>query len=584
MKTERKNRFWKGISPWAILAVFVLMPLFVFVSIKDINRQKENATRLLVEKGAALIRSFEAGARTGMMGMQWGGRQVQRLLTETARQADILYLIVTDSQGRILAHNEQQHIGRRYGTDLDLGRLSDSKSIHWRVVTGAGGSHIFEVYRQFLPIRGHMRMRHGRMMSNDWCNPHMDSGAQGKVKRPAQIIFVGLDMQAVESARREETRHTVIMMLILLLVGSSGIVLLFLAQAYRTTRTSLARVQAFSDNLVENMPIGLVATDAEGKIASFNQTAEAVLALSALGSTGRKIEEVLPPPFQDIVHQLKTGNEIVDVEIVCPVPGRGSVPLEVIATRQEEHGGPFMGYVILFRDLSQIQKLKKEIARSQRLASIGRMAAGVAHEIRNPLSSIKGFATYFGERYKDVPEDRRTADIMVQEVERLNRVISQLLEFARPASLEKKLSSIRDVIQHSLKMVERQAREKGITIEKNILVEEDAVLLDPDRIGQALLNLCLNSIEAMVDGGSLLVTVTSNDDSKGIFIEIADTGAGIKEEDLSHIFDPYFTTKQSGTGLGLAIVHRIIESHGGTVRVDSKRGKGTKVFIFLPDE
>ena len=584
MKREHNSRYWTGIVPWAILAVFVLVPLFVFVSIKDINRQKENTTRLLVEKGAALIRSFEAGARTGMMGMQWGGRQVQRLLSETAKQSDIIYLIVTNSEGRILAHNDQHYIGRKYGTELDLASISGSGNIHWRVVKGAGGSRIFEVYRQFLPIRGHMGMRHGRRVPNDWCNPHMGITGQGNLKRPAQVIFVGLDMQAVESVRREEARHTVIMMLILLLVGSSGIVLLFLAQAYRTTRVSLAKVKAFSDNLVENMPIGLVATDTKGTIAYFNQTAEAVLSLSARESMGRKIEEVLPPPFHDIVHQLETGNDIMDMEIVCPVPGRGSVPLEVIATRQVGDEGPYMGYVILFRDLTQIKKLKKEIARSQRLASIGRMAAGVAHEIRNPLSSIKGFATYFGERYKDVPEDRKTADIMVQEVERLNRVITQLLEFARPASIQKKPSSVRDVIQHSLKMVERQTREKGITIEKNISPEKDETFMDPDRIGQALLNLYLNAIEAMEEGGILSVTVRSYNDPQGIIIEIADNGAGIKKEDLSHIFDPYFTTKQSGTGLGLAIVHSIVESHGGTVRVESRPGEGTKVVIILPDE
>jgi two-component system sensor histidine kinase HydH len=173
---------------------------------------------------------------------------------------------------------------------------------------------------------------------------------------------------------------------------------------------------------------------------------------------------------------------------------------------------------------------------------------------------------------------------MVQEVERLNRVISQLLEFARPESIEKKPSSLRNIVQHSLKMVERQALEKGIKIENKFSIDKDEIMLDPDRIGQALLNLYLNSIEAMEEGGRLSVNISSSDDSENIIIEIADTGAGISEEDLSHIFDPYFTTKQSGTGLGLAIVHRIFESHGGSVRVESSPGKGTKVSAVIPKE
>ncbi|MFC1884778.1 ATP-binding protein [Thermodesulfobacteriota bacterium] len=584
MKIKSKNRYWSGILPWALLGVFVLSPLLVFMSIKDINRQKENTTRLLVEKGAALIRSFEAGARTGMMGMQWGGRQVQRLLTETSKQPDIAFLIVTNGEGDILAHSKLQYIGKKYGTELDLALISSSEKIQWRIVKDPEGVNIFEVFRRFSPVRGHGWMRHRRMMSNDWCSPHLNAGANKGLKGPRQIIFVGLNMQTIEAARKEQTRHTVIMMLILLLVGSAGIVFLFLAQAYRSTRTSLARVKAFSDNLVENMPIGLVATDGEGRVASFNQTAETVLQLSAGEVIGKKTEDVLPPPLYETLNSLKTGNDIIDVEMDCPLPGKGSVSLEVTATLLEEEKGEIIGYIILFRDLTQIQKLKKEIARSHRLASIGRLAAGVAHEIRNPLSSIKGFATYFGERYKDIPEDRKTADIMVQEVERLNRVISQLLEFARPESIQKKPSSIRNVVQHSLKMVERQAHEKGIKIENKFSIDKDEILLDPDRMGQALLNLYLNAIEAMEEGGRLSVNVSSGEDPGNVVIEIADTGSGINEKDLSHIFDPYFTTKQSGTGLGLAIVHRIIESHGGSVRIESTPGKGTQVYVVIPQE
>ena len=569
------------IPPWIIIgAVLILLPIFIFMTLENIHRQKENTTRLLVEKGAALIRSFEAGARTGMMGMRWGGVQVQRLLTETAQQPDIVYLLVTDEKGTILAHNDVTKIGKTYGKELALKGISLSQEVGWRHISNRRGPRIFEVFHQFSPTRGNIPGRRGRMMSNDWCRAHIyprkRSGDSG------QVIFVGLDMEPVETARKEDARHTVVMGLILLLIGFAGFVSLLLAQAYRTTRTSLSRVRAFSDSLVENMPIGLLAIDSDGRIASFNETAESILRLSPHDTLGKTPKAVLPQPFWKLVDQLKSGRHLIEKEIECPVTNGESIPLEVIATFLKEERGAFLGHVILFRDLSEVKQLKDEIARSERLASIGRLAAGVAHEIRNPLSSIKGFATYFKERYREIPEDRNTAEIMIQEVERLNRVIGQLLEFARPINIEKKPTFLSALIQHSLKMIEADAHRKGIKISASISRDIKETLIDADKIKQVFLNLYLNAFEAMENGGTLFVKL-GKDDRAGVFrIIISDTGAGIKDEDLTRVFDPYFTTKSSGTGLGLAIVHKIIESHGGEMRVKSRPGKGTAVTILLP--
>ena len=258
------------------------------------------------------------------------------------------------------------------------------------------------------------------------------------------------------------------------------------------------------------------------------------------------------------------------------------IPLDVSATRLQERSGVFMGHLILFRDLSEIRTLKNEIQRSERLASIGRLAAGIAHEIRNPLSSIKGFATYFKERYREVPEDQKTADVLIQEVERLNRVIGQLLEFARPLNLRKQSARLGTLIQHSLKVIKGEAEKKGVTINLDDSSEAVKVSVDSDRFQQVLLNLYLNAIESMEEGGSLGVELHRDEDSENIVVNISDTGSGIREEDLPHVFDPYFTTKSSGTGLGLAIVHNIVEAHGGQMRVQSCQGEGTTITISLP--
>jgi two-component system sensor histidine kinase HydH len=568
IRTNRKDRkFWAGISPWIIIgALVILVPIFIAMTLANINKQKEYTTQLLVEKGAALIRSFEAGARTGL-GMQWSSFQLQKLLIETAQQPDIDHLIVTDTDGTILADSDPSMIGETYGKDLDLKHIAGSKQVEWRQVPNPGGADTFEIFRRFSPT--------GDSFQGFQAEEKTAEGSKGF------IIFVGMDMGPVNTAREQDTRHTIWMAVVFLLIGCSGVISLFLAQGYRSAKTSLSRVKAFSDSLVENMPLGLVAINGKGDIILFNQTAESILGCMSRDVMEKKADEVLPRPCVALLSSLKAEKKLLEKEIDCPVKNGDMAPLEVIATILEEEDGAFLGYVILFRDITEIQHLKKEITRSQRLASLGNLAAGIAHEIRNPLSSIKGFATYFKERYRDNPEDEKTAEIMIQEVERLNRVISQLLEFARPMDISKQPTSIHTVIRHTLKMIEGQARSKGITLRTELSPDVRDVLIDPDKMTQVFLNLYLNAIEAMERGGELSVSLSPQGE-RMIRIDICDTGRGLDLEELAHIFDPYFTTKSTGTGLGLAIVHKIVEAHEGVIRADSVKGKGTTLSVFLP--
>ncbi|MBW2608140.1 MAG: PAS domain S-box protein [Deltaproteobacteria bacterium] len=577
----KKKRFLAGIPPWIFIgAVVVLFPIFAFMITENLNRQKENTVRLLLEKGTALIRSFEAGTRTGMMGRMRSGFKLQRLLTETAQLPDIVHLLVVNTNGVILAHNDLSQIGEKYGNDLDLEKISGTPSEQWRFKSYPDGKNIFEVFRRFSPTGGPMGKRHGRMMFNPNAKHHMHM--QQDVLFDPQIIFVGLDMETIEAAQKADARHTVVMGIILLLIGFAGIIFLFLTHSYRTTKASLSRVKAFSDNLVENVPIGLIAVDDNQKIVSFNNVAEAVLGISIEKAIQKKAKEILPIELLNQIDNPDIKKGIVEEEIDCLVQDGRSIPLQVSATLLHDEDQTFLGHVLLFKDLSEVQALRREIARNQRLASIGRLAAGVAHEIRNPLSSIKGFATYFKERYRENKDDQQTADIMIQEVERLNRVVGQLLEFARPINISRKPTSIAAIIEDSLRLVEREASIKNIKIETRFSSPVNEIFIDPDRINQVLLNLYLNAIEAMENGGRLSVVLLLDEENKWIKISVKDTGVGIKKEELAHVFDPYFTTKPSGTGLGLAIVHNIIDAHDGKMKVESSPKKGTTVTLFLP--
>ncbi len=579
--TARIQKFWIGFPPWLFIgAAAILLPIIIFMAMENINRQKENSIRLLVEKGAALIRAFEAGTRTGMMGMHANSFRLQHLLTETAQQPDIIHLIVTDPLGIVLAHNRQDKIGSTYGDGLNFGEILRSGQLYWRQSMTPDGRKAFEIFRRFSPsVKNRGRGRHMTMSPN--CMPPA-AGSKKPFPAHERVIFVGLEMGGIEAARIADSRHTVVMAIILLLVGLAGIALLFLTQSYRTTRSSLARIKAFSDNLVDNLPMGIVALDDQKKIASVNSAAESVLELTG-SILGQKAGDVLPEALMAQIMRPDITHGPVEAEIECRVSDQHVVPLEIGASLLKDENRNFFGYVLLLKDLSEVRGLRKEIAKNQRLAAVGRLAAGVAHEIRNPLSSIKGFATYFKERYHDVPEDQEIAGIMIQEVERLNRVIGQLLAFSRPITIAKKTISIRSFVEDSLKLVRRQADEHHIDLDFTCEPEIGRGALDPDKISQVLLNLYLNALDAMTEGGALAVTATRQAAENALVLCVIDSGHGIAADDLPHVFDPYFTTKASGTGLGLAIIHNILEAHPGRIYIQSQPGQGTRVTMVLPD-
>lgn len=566
------------VPPWGLIgAVLILLPLLAFVTYEDINRQNAASRRQLLAKGAALIRSFEAGTRAGMMMRQWGNRHLQRLLMETARQPDIIYLMVTDIRGKILAHSNPDLIDQVHGSDLDLKRVfAASTEIYRMLAAESGDAQIFEVYRKFTPARGPRGMmgRHHMMMRP------FEEGTPENL-----IIFVGLDMTEVEKALAADTRHSLFMALILLLVGFAGITLWFMTHTYRATRASLKRIESFSDNLIYNLPVGLVSIGPDGRIVTVNPEAAKILRLEDKHLPGRPVEKILPHEIIAIIHNLGPTDPAVEIELECCLDSEAAILIGLNASAWHDREGIFRGTILLIRDLSEIKALRKEIARSQRLASLGSLAAGVAHEIRNPLSSIKGFATYFKERNGANPKEHETASIMINEVERLNRVVGQLLELARPIELVRRPINMDTLLKNSLALIESRAAEKSININTRLNDPHLTVWVDSDRLNQVLLNLYINAIDAMDHGsGRLTISARKANRETGVLIAVTDNGAGIEQRDLPHVFDPYFTGKSAGTGLGLAIVHNILEAHAGTVSVESTPGEGTTFTLFFPQK
>lgn len=582
VKSDQK-RFHKGISMWILAgAVIVLSPIFAYITLESINRQKENNIKLLVEKGAALIRSFEAGTRAGIFG--YGEtRQLQKLLYETAKQPDIKYLLVADINGRIIAHSDYSHTGDTLnlilqGKPLDLSKIAGSSDLYWQIVDPEEGSPFFLLFRRFSPSGGAppIGLKISRFSAKITRRGIID------IVNPERIVVAAFDMGSVNRLEEVHVRNAVISGLVLFLAGITGVIFLFILQGYRTTRASLSNIRVFSSTLIENLPVGLMALDPEYNIVMTNHIAKTILALNHEAYHDSETSHEVPDSIFARIREIGEEERLIEENIECRLKNGKVIPLDVSISKLSDHENKPSGYICLFKDLSEVKALKKEVERSRRLASVGKLAAGVAHEIRNPLSSIKGFATYFKERYKKEPEDQQISDIMIQEVDRLNLVVGQLLEFARPVTLSLRDVELMPFFSNSIKLIEVRAESKKIQINKDLPAAGEQFRFDPDKISQVLLNLYINAIDAMDSGGTLDIRIVKND-VNGLEILIRDDGCGISEEDLNHVFDPYFTTKSSGTGLGLAISHNIIERHQGDISIDSRRDKGTTVILRLPE-
>lgn len=587
MAYNSKKRLKSGMhtSPWIILGLTCILLIVVLVlAIQNTHRERRYMSELLTAKGAALIRAVEAGARTGMTGMMWGGQQIQRLLEETANLPDVLYMAVIDERGQNVAHSNPLEINAPFDQGRKLIHLGPEDQENWELVTKTNGQRIFEVHRHFRPLRPDPKRPFGRMQgimkgrgirsnaADDWFSPD---------RNQRLIIVIGLDVTPFEEAIQSDIRTTILLSVIMLVLGFGGFMSLFWMQSYRTAKKSLQDTSAFADEVVSHLPIGLVATDRSGHITFFNEAAEQITGLKKTVVLKEKPEKFLPEDLCGLQPKLDQGQTIFEQEMECIFSGGKKTPVSISATRIINESGDFVGQILILRDLSEIRQLQYEIHKQEKLAAMGGLAAGVAHEVRNPLSSIKALATFFAGKFDDDRESREAAEVMVQEVDRLNRVITELLEFAKPSELNRQSEDIGLLVVRSIQLIKQDATNKDIHI--NLHLEKDIcpVWIDPDRIAQCLLNLYINAIQAMPKGGTLTVQC-SHFKSKHIIITVKDNGPGIPQEQLNSIYDPYFTTKNRGTGLGLAIVNKIIEAHQGQIDVESTTGQGTAFNISIP--
>jgi len=362
-----------------------------------------------------------------------------------------------------------------------------------------------------------------------------------------------------------------------------------------TLYTQLQDGKIYNDILLDSLVSGVVATDSEQRVTVFNDEAERITGLHADAIIGKPKED-LPRALRRILdHTLTTGEGVRNRDARLLLADGEAVPIQVGSSVFYGHEGAVSGALLVFNDLSVVKRLETQVRRTAHLASVGTLSAGMAHEIKNPLQTLKTFSQLLDEQYED-PEFRQTfSDLVGKEVNRIDRIVNQLLKFGRPAKAQLVEISLQEVIEQSLQLVQVPMRKKNIDLRVDWHVSSSVTAGDPRLLEQAFVNFFLNAFDAMEDGGELriilrlvrqaLPSAMDREDilpDRHLSVSIQDSGVGISEEDLPQVFDPFFTTKSTGTGLGLSVVHSIIQEHGGMIDVESEKGVGTTFHVLYP--
>lgn len=349
-----------------------------------------------------------------------------------------------------------------------------------------------------------------------------------------------------------------------------------------TQRRDLRDLQAFKDLVFESVGSGLIAIDRAHVVTAFNHAAEEMSGLSAAHAIGRPWRALFGEAVDlGAVERAVEARErdSRQYEMAMQRPDGGTTPVRVTLSALRAGDGTRAGLIAMCEDLSAIREMETRIRQADRLATLGRMAANIAHEIRNPLAALTGAIEVLVADAAPPEMRGRLAGIVLKESGRLNGIIKQFLEYARPAALDRARVNVADALDEVLVLLDHRAGPGALKVVREFppsLMWD----VDPQQFRQAIWNLCLNGFEAMPGGGELRVGAAITDGA--LVVRVTDGGEGVQPEDAAHIFEPFYSTKPSGTGLGLAMVQRIAQDHGGRVDVQSEPGAGSTFSITVP--
>ncbi|MBI5051047.1 MAG: PAS domain S-box protein [Nitrospirae bacterium] len=331
-------------------------------------------------------------------------------------------------------------------------------------------------------------------------------------------------------------------------------------------------IESYNENILQSVPSGVVSIDNSMKVRSMNPAAERILGVSAEDAIDKDSAEIFKEP---LIALIKKSEIVLRGEYPYVTSDGRHIWLGVTSSQLKDSSGGVIGRILVFTDLTEVKTLQSQVEIKKRLTQLGEMSAGIAHELRNPMSVIAGYAKLLGRKVESTSIP--TVDAILREIEGMERIISELLAFTKPTDINRTPVNLKILIEGTA----MSAVSGGSLINISIDADESVIInADEFLLRQALTNLFVNAVEAMPDGGTIEIKLKALHNS--VEIKISDTGRGIPEDIRQKIFLPFYTTKEKGTGLGLALVQKIIVSHGGNIDVESAEGRGTAFRITLP--
>ena len=360
----------------------------------------------------------------------------------------------------------------------------------------------------------------------------------------------------------------------------------------------ITALKNFQESILKSIQAGLITVDLQGRITSFNAGAEEVLNYSAQEALGQPLGQIVGEEAARVfLQQAPRGDFLTDREMPLKTHAGLETFIGFTVTPLLDDRGERAGTILSFKDISLIKRMQAEVMRMDRLASLGVLASGIAHEIKNPLAGIKAMAQTLQQDLLQPEERNDYLERIVRQVNRLDGLLKTFFDYARPRPPQRKHHRIQDILHEVMTLVDKRLQEREIQFISQIPADIPPVFADFHQIQQVILNLIINAIDAMEEGGKLWIRAmpgagaalhfpAAEANPQRLYVEIAvtDTGIGIPEENLEIIFDPFYTTKAQGTGLGLSIVYRIIAAHDGEITVTSRLGEGTTFRVILPTE
>ena len=438
----------------------------------------------------------------------------------------------------------------------------------------------------YFQIRNHDNKRTLQIIKPFEFSDRFSSDLFGFLFLRDKYLSIGINLEGYYQRYNQIKQRVILNYAVILIVLLSGIFMAFRLQENIIVKRTLQNMKDYTGKLLETMDSGVLSVDQKNIIRTINRKSEEIFQVRREEVLNRNAEEVVPIKIGGkSIYELGLveGKKIEQETEIITKEGVHKI-LEINTSFLEGEKNQPGGMVVLIRDITRLKRLSEEINRNKRLVSLGQITSAIAHEIRNPLSSIRGLTQFLFQSCPDEEERKSDLKIIMKEVDRLNQLINQVLDFSRPKKLNISHFSLSEMIKDLINLLKLKDREKAVQFQLSLESPVQSIFADQDQIRQVLMNIILNAIQAVDSQGKIVIDLQPSyyNGKEAVLISIKDNGAGIGEEELSHIFDPFFTTGGQGTGLGLSIAYNIIEAHQGSIAISSEQGWGTEVKIFIP--